>query len=324
MAPLRSGLRVVAAAWLSVLLAASTASAQAPRARRPPVLNNNAEFRPLRAEPDRWSHASENLLSAGPVAGLPLPEPSSVDARLRPAAARQLATLRSRVRALRSTRVRPGSRGAMWARWEAMEREAMALLSLSRRIAAARDPAPTVEALTLVGDAFEHLSTEINRAYFYAPPRVFTCGNALRNEELEGVLQELYSSPTPRPDLALRARRIAQEELARPAREAAERRRRGPSADDLDGPHFPPSRMTSEVALVFFATAFHLSLAHPSHVPVAWHALDRMQGESNRFILDEALQHQTLVTDHGSWAALVPPGETLLERSPLGPVALAP
>ncbi len=311
MTPRQPSLRAVAVVLLAVVLAASAASAQAPFA--PPALHA------------LLPHAALDLLATGPVAALSLPDASPVDAGRRQLAARLLAALRSRARTLRTASVGPGTVPVMMARWSAMVGEGTALVTLARRVAEARDPALTAEALVLVGESFETIATQGAWMHAFIEDLSPHCGtgNPLA-EESRSIVQEIRSSSTPRPELVARLREVARVAQQRAAADARRNRWRS----TLDGHEIATLRTEApaarQVAIVFYATAFQLSLTHQSVSTVAWRALDRMQAEENRPLLDEALQHQSLVTDHASWEAMLQPGATLLERAPLGPVALAP
>ncbi|MDB4930162.1 MAG: hypothetical protein JWM10_2646 [Myxococcaceae bacterium] len=330
MAPRRPSPRRCAALWLSALLATLPATAQTPPGpRRPARLMTSADFPALRGVDPPAPLPSERLLAAGPVAALPLPDPSQVDARLRPRHLQLLAALRGRVRAVRAAQIRRATYPAMLARLRAMDREVTSLVALARGVAGSRDLALTTEALVLVGDAFEALAVQANRVVFEAPyhTALVRCGNGSVNDELEALLVELRSSPEPRPELARRALEIARQEMERRRQVRADyeaNQRRGPRPTDLLGANSFYARVDLEIALVFFATAFQLALTHRSIAPEAWHALERMQTEENRPLLDGALAHQTLVADGGAFATMPRPGATLLESAALGPVALAP
>jgi hypothetical protein len=145
-------------------------------------------------------------------------------------------------------------------------------------------------------------------------------------QQVEALRAEMdTASPTERRALAARLRRLVRDAQQRAAADDAASRRwaRALSFDDLRGleDEAPAAR---QVAIVFFAAAFHLSRVSRTGRPATWHALERLQAEENLTRVDEALGHQTLVTDHRSWIAMHTPGATLLEDSPLGPVALAP
>ncbi len=296
---------IVASSLLSLALASSSASAQSP------------------ITANQLPHAARDLLAAGPLYDLPRVGSSPVDASRRRAAARLLDALRTRARALHPAFGEPAT---MLRRWSAMEREVSALRALARRVAEAGDPALTVEALALVGDAYEAAASYGDRIP-NPPSDPVSCGmaDALFREQVEDIRAELdMASPTERRALAARLQRLVRDAQQRAAADAASRRwARALSSDDLRGlgDEAPAAR---QVAIVFFAAAFHLSRVSQTGGPATWHALERLQAEENLARVDEALDHQTLVTDHRSWIAMHPPGATLLEGSPLGPVSLAP
>lgn len=301
----RGSRAIIASSLLSLALASSSASAQAPIVAA------------------QLPHAARDLLAAGPLNDLPRVGASTVDVSRRRAAARLLATLRTRARALHPAFGEPA---AMVRRWSAMEREVSALRALARRVTEAGDPALTVEALALIGDAYEAVAQHGDRIAVRTPD-VRACGfvvDVLR-EQVEAIRAEMdTASPTERRALVARLQRIVRDTRQRAAADAASQRwARALSGDDLRGlgDEAPAAR---QVAIVFFAAAFHLSRTTLTGGPATWHALERLQVEENLMRVDAALSHQTLVTDHRSWIAMRPPGATLLEGSPLGPVVLAP
>lgn len=201
-----------------------------------------------------------------------------------------------------------------------------ALRALARRVAEAGNPALTVEALALVGDAYEAVAQHGERIEIPRPD-VMECGTVdeVLHEQIEAIRAEMdTASPTERRALMARLRRWVRDAQQRALAHAASRRWASAlSVDDLRGlgDEAPAAR---QVAIIFFTAAFHLSRATRTGGPAMWHALERLQAEENLTCVDEALSHQTLVTDHRSWIAMHPPGATLLEGSSLGPVALAP
>ncbi|MEZ4410059.1 MAG: hypothetical protein R3A52_26825 [Polyangiales bacterium] len=145
------------------------------------------------------------------------------------------------------------------------------------------------------------------------------------HEQIEAIRAEMdTASPTERRALIARLQRMVRDAQQRATADAASRRWAcALSADDLRG-LADEATAARQVGIIFFAAAFHVSRVTRTGSPATWHALERLQAEENLTRVDEALDHQALVTDHRSWIAMHPPGATLLERSPLGPVALAP
>lgn len=319
------------AALASMTLVAATATAQTPHARR--ARGGVAVFVALRGVGDSSPVATERLLYNDPLAGFAVADPARVDARRRRVSVRTLAVLRARVRALGATVISYTPRSAMRTRWSAMESATLALVPLARRVAAARDPTLTTDALSALGDAFEHLRVERNRVNFYVPYEEARCGT-MRNydplmQEVSEITEEIRNSSVPRPDLEARLRQLVDEVRARYRREAEAleaERGRGPRPQDLEQREDSGAQRVGQLVLIYFAAAVHVAFTHHATVPSTWRALDHLQGqiEERGDLVTRALALQTYVPLSRPWLTLRSPGATVLASASARVVTLAP
>ncbi len=341
MPPLRSP----AARWCALLavcfaplLVAPEADAQAPPNRPYYFRHSHTEVVYLRPVSDlplgvngRVSSRVRDLLATEPPRAYPQPLELVPDSADRRAAVREMDRLRARARALGAARVPAGSHAAMLARWSVMVRQVIALTPRVRRVVALRDPALTSEALVLLGDAFEDLARRTRRAFrlppldravSLVPNHEYHCGRLVSREEEEVLTlwDEIRTTPVPRPDLLRRLGVLT----AHFRRVANERRRElgvlGPEDAIAVMAEWVAMR---EVALLYFVSAFHMSLAGQGLAPRPWHALDRVQ-EDDFNLLRYAMGHGPRDLDVHAWFALRQPGRTLLEPSVLRFAPLAP
>lgn len=321
---------VAALASMTLVAATATATAQT-HARR--ARGGVAVFVALRGVSDSSPVATERLLYNDPLAGFAVADPARVDARRRRVSVRTLAVLRARVRALGATVISHTPRSAMRTRWSAMESATLALVPLARRVAAARDPALTADALSALGDAFDHLRIERNRVNFYVPYEEVRCGTMMNYDpfmqEVSEITAEIRSSSVPRPDLEARLRQLVDAVRARYRREAEAleaERRRGPRPQDLEQREDSGAEGVGQLVLIYFAAAVHVAFAHHTTVPSTWRALDHLQGQIEVWsdLVERALSLQTYVPRSRPWLTLRSPGATVLASASARVVTLAP
>jgi hypothetical protein len=232
-----------------------------------------------------------------------------------------------------------GPRGQMLVRWSERVQQTIALTTRLHRVVAQRDPGLSVEALTLLGDAFEALALRTARIFRLPPigravemlPRYSggVCGHGQiaqsEIEEVYAIMSELRDTTIPRPDL-LRRLQLLRAHFRR--LDEARRREYGLLQPEDALAVMAEWLATLQLARLFYISAFDLSARSEAVTPRPWRVLKHLRADDEEGVEDLVRLHLLPRMPHppevNGWLALPQPGAILPEPTVLHFGLLAP
>lgn len=263
-----------------------------------------------------WPYSARDQLVVGVVPNLLLPveHASPTTNRARPL----LDAMAVRLRRLQSA---PISR-AYGAAVDAQARALVALHlrpidTLAARAEALRDAATTVDALVLQARAHERVAERLAGLPELVVPSPAERARMARAEEAIARLERLAATSEEMREFLERERTSCHYPVVDPSAPEEECGQRiARRWDDESTAH-------RQVAIVLYATAVHLARAHHVTSGRVWDAAERLRDETNRPLLDVALQHQTLFALRPGEFDGQSPGALLLETARVAGARLA-